>query len=248
MIQVDAAIDPGNSGGPLLNIHGRLIGLNTAVVRDARSIGFAIPVDRLKEVLANLLDPVRSNQVWTGFEVSNRGRDLVVDRVDAGSPAAAAGVRRGDVLLEVGGAPAKSVLGFKTAVLQRGVGARIPVRVRRAGVAEPLALQVEPSEHPALRLLRVRLGVEVEPMDLPQEDGVSVIRFRVTEVRKGSEAERVEIRPGDVVYSVGGVALGSADDVSMVLREVPAATAVSMRVFRQTPRGWRYADTELTLE
>ena len=123
MIQTDAAIDPGNSGGPLLNIHGRLIGLNTAVFRDARSIGLAIPVDRVKAVLSTLVDATRGNQVWTGFEVHNRCAALLVDRVDAGGPAAKAGLRRGDQILDAGGEVPRSVLALKSALVKRAAGA-----------------------------------------------------------------------------------------------------------------------------
>lgn len=248
MIQTDASIDPGNSGGPLLNIHGRLIGVNTAVFREARNIGFAIPVNRVKAALANLVDPVRSNQVWTGFEVENRGRDLVVDFVVEGSPAAAAGLRPGDVVLEAGGTHPRSVLGLKTALLQKGLGEKVAVRVRRAGGGASETVAVALAEHPALRLLRIRLGVEVEPTEFAQQDGVSVVRFKVKDVRRGSAAERIEVRPGDVVYSLGGVPLGSADDVESVLLEVPKEQLVPIRVFRPTSGGWRYADTELSLD
>jgi serine protease Do len=247
MIQTDASIDPGNSGGPLLNIHGRLIGVNTAVFGGGRNIAFAIPVDRVKSVLANLVDPVHSNQVWTGFEVENRGRDIVIDHVAAGGPGAEAGLKVGDVVLDVGGIPPKSVLGFKTALLQRGIAEPVPLRVRRAGGGEE-KVKVALAEHPALKLLRARLGLEVEPTTLPQEDGVSVIRFRVKEVRKGSPSDRIEIRPDDVVYSLAGIPLGSADEMETVLREVPKGQLVPIRVFRMTSRDWRYADTELALD
>ena len=247
MIQTDASIDPGNSGGPLLNIHGRLIGVNTAVFGGGRNIAFAIPVDRVKSVIANLVDPVRSNQVWTGFEVENRGRDLVVDHVAPGGPAAEAGLRIGDVVLDIGGIPPKSVLGFKTALLQRGTADPVTLRVRRAGGAEE-RVKVALAEHPALQLLRARLGLEVEPTTFPQEDGVSVTRFRVKEVRKGSASDRIEIRPDDVVFALAGVPLGSADEMEAVLREVPKGQLVPIRVFRMTSRDWRYADTELALD
>jgi S1-C subfamily serine protease len=248
MIQTDAAIDPGNSGGPLLNIHGRLIGLNTAIRREARSIGFAIPVDRLKEVLANLVDPVRSNQVWSGFEVENRGAALLVDRVHAGGPAAAAGLRTGDVVLEAEGAAPASVLALKEAILRKGPGEPVALKVRREGAAEPVAVRVVVAEHPALLALRTRMGIEAEPTEIQQEDGVSVIRFRVKDVRKGSPADRIEIRTDDVVFALAGTALGSADDVAAVLGEIPKERLVPVRVFRQTARGWRYADTEISLD
>jgi len=247
MIQTDASIDPGNSGGPLLNIHGRLIGVNTAVQSQGRNIAFAIPVDRVKAVLANLVDPVHSNEVWTGFEVENRGRDLVVDHVAVGGPAAAAGLVAGDTVLEVAGVAPKSVLGFKTALFQKGRVEAVSLRVKRANGAEA-KFQVAMVEHPALRLLRERLGLEVEPIPFPQEDGVSVIRFKVKGVRKGSPGDRIEVQAGDVVFSLAGIPLQNAEDLEGVLRDVAREQAVPIRVFRQNPRGWTYADSELTLD
>jgi serine protease Do len=246
-IQTDASIDPGNSGGPLLNIRGRLIGLNTAVFREARNIGFAIPVDRIKSALGSLLDPVRSNQTWTGFEVGNRGRELVVDRVVEGSPAAAAGLRVGDVVLDVGGAAPSSVLEFKTALLKADSGQKVALRVRR-GAAAVQAVHVAPAEHPAVALLRARLGVEIEPLETRNESGTSEVRFRVREILKGSAADRIGMKAGDVLFALAGTALGNADDIESVLRDVPKETLVPIRVFRQTARGWDWRDVDVSLD
>ncbi len=247
MIQTDASIDQGNSGGPLINILGRLIGINTAVYRNGRNIAFAIPVDRVKTVLGNLVNPLHSNRVWTGFEVENRGPALVVDHVSGGGPAAAAGLRAGDVLLEVSGVAPKSVLGLKTALQQKDRAGVVPVRVRRAdGKEETLSIPL--AEHPALARLRARLGVEVEPVVFPEPDGEPAIRFQVTGVRKGSASDRIEIRSGDVVFALAGVPLGSAEEVDAVLRAIPKDQLVPIRVFRQTQGGWRYADTQLSLD
>jgi S1-C subfamily serine protease len=248
MIQTDASIDPGNSGGPLLNIHGRLIGLNTAVFREGRNIGFAIPVDRVKAVLANLIDPVKSNQVWTGFEVENRGRDLVVDNVALGGPAAAGGLGLGDVVLEVGGVPPKSVFGLKTALLQCASTEKCPLLVRRAGAPEPVKVVVALAEHPAIRLLRNRLGVEVEPAEHQPGDGVTDFRFRVGSVRKDSAAERIGIKTGDLLWSLAGVVLGSADEVEGILRDVPPASPVTVGVARPNEGNLTFADAEISLD
>lgn len=248
MIQTDASIDPGNSGGPLLNIHGQVVGLNTAVFREGRNIAFAIPVDRLKAVLGGLIDPVRSSTVWPGFEVENRGRALVVDTVAPGGPAAKAGLRAGDVLESCEGDAPCSVFAFKTALYRRGPGESLALRVRRPGAEKPLDVAVPLVEHPGLVLLQARLGVTVEPALVAQEDGTRKIRFFVKEVRKGSAADRVEIRPADVVQMVAGLPLESSDEMVDLLRSLPSEQLVPIRVYRKTPGGWRFADTELSLD
>ncbi len=248
MIQTDASIDPGNSGGPLINIMGQLIGVNTAVFREGRNIAFAIPVDRVKSVLGGLIDPIRSSQVWAGFEVRNRGRALVVDTVEKGGPAERAGLRVGDVLGRCEGGEPCSVYGFKAALLKRGPGERVALQVRRAGAAAPVDVAVPLVEHPGLVLLRQRLGVEVEPRMMPQGDGSAAVRYLVKEVRKGSAAERVEIRPSDVVGMLAGVPLESADEIATLLRDIPREQLVPIRVFRETRGGWRWADTEILLD
>ncbi|NUQ49447.1 MAG: trypsin-like peptidase domain-containing protein, partial [Phycisphaerae bacterium] len=89
LIQTDAAINPGNSGGPLLNVLGQMIGITTAIRGDAQNVGFAIPVDKLWELLPNLLDIEKRQRVRLGLRVV--GKEARVETVRAGSPAAAAG-------------------------------------------------------------------------------------------------------------------------------------------------------------
>src|SRR5881394_3934481 len=114
-IQTDASINPGNSGGPLLNIEGRVIGINTAIIAQAQGIGFAIPVDRAKKVVQDLLRYGQVHSAWIGAvtatltpEESKRMglkpvKGAVVARVFGGSPAQAAGMKAGDVITSVTG-------------------------------------------------------------------------------------------------------------------------------------------------
>src|SRR5258706_5681965 len=90
LIQTDASINFGNSGGPVLNINGELIGINSAMNAQAQNIGFALPVDRVKAVLEEELMPT-----WLGFDVEP-GDHLKVQNVVAGGPAAPAGLKQGD--------------------------------------------------------------------------------------------------------------------------------------------------------
>ncbi|MEX0587108.1 MAG: trypsin-like peptidase domain-containing protein, partial [Pirellulales bacterium] len=105
LIQTDASINPGNSGGPLLNIDGELIGINVAVRAGAQGIGFAIPVDQVMQVAAELLSIENVDQNWHGIAVKSGPKGLVVDKLLAESPAAKSELKAGDVLKSVAGQP-----------------------------------------------------------------------------------------------------------------------------------------------
>ncbi len=119
-VQTDASINPGNSGGPLLNILGELVGINTAIYGSGQGIGFAIPVDRARRVLGDLVSgkkaaaPDPNHLAWEmlGLQVRAADGGLVVSRVRAGSVAERIGIERGDVLLGIDGEALDSLDGL----------------------------------------------------------------------------------------------------------------------------------------
>src|SRR5216117_1133580 len=158
-IQTDASINPGNSGGPLLNIDGKVIGINTAIVAAGQGIGFSIPINQAKEVMRQLIASGRVVRGWLGIAIQDvtdelagtfgvREREgVLVAEVINGGPAEAAGVRQGDVIVELNGAPIKEV-----PELQRRVAAVAPgqpVRLKVIRERKPVALSVTVSEMPA---------------------------------------------------------------------------------------------------
>ena len=114
LIQTDAPINPGNSGGPLLNMCGEVIGMNTAIVPDAQSIGFAIPINLVKSVLPALIRDGRLIRPWLGFHGTVIGPDLrkvlklplvdglLIEVIEPGSPAESAGLHGGEVEFTLG--------------------------------------------------------------------------------------------------------------------------------------------------
>jgi serine protease Do len=112
LIQTDASINPGNSGGPLLNVNGEMIGINTVVNQMAENMGFAIPIDRVREVLADKLFAPALARAWLGFELTEDDQ-LITTRVTPGGPAEAAGLRTGDRILAVEGHPVATLEEFR---------------------------------------------------------------------------------------------------------------------------------------
>src|SRR6266849_3797017 len=142
-IQTDASINPGNSGGPLLDIKGELIGINTAIYGKAQGIGFAIPVDRARRVMKDLVSYGEVRRAWVGLVVQDLTpelaqhfgvrRGVVVAEVEPGSPAAAAGVARGDAITRVDGREVASRDEFEQRIGDHGEGDRVALTLRRDG-------------------------------------------------------------------------------------------------------------------
>src|SRR5881296_4236861 len=156
-IQTDASINPGNSGGPLLNLDGKVIGINTAIVAAGQGIGFSIPINQAKEVMRQLIASGRVVRGWLGIAIQDVTDELagtfgvregvLVAEVMKGGPAEAAGVRQGDIIVELNGAPIKEV-----PELQRRVAAVAPgqpVRLKVIRERKPVALSVTVTEMPA---------------------------------------------------------------------------------------------------
>jgi serine protease Do len=151
-IQTDAAINPGNSGGPLINLKGEVIGINTRGISSGNNLGFAIPIDTAKRVIPELLSPEKkvtrsyigvSLQPLQDFEnhydiEGNQG--VLVSNVDKYSPALAAGLEPGDILMAVDGKPVsgrfpEQISGVRKLIADYPVGAKVQLTIRRLGPA-----------------------------------------------------------------------------------------------------------------
>ncbi len=212
-IQTDALINPGNSGGPLINIRGELIGINTAIARQAQGIGFAIPIDTARRVLNELIEFGRIRQAFLGVvpgpvgQAFVRGRGeggVLVNAVEPGSPAAAAGIRTADVLLTLD-----------------------DVTVTSPSELLSLLRTYTPADRVRLALLRgtERRQVEVPLAAMPTDYGLryaervfglvladSAAGLSVARVKPGSAAEKAGVRPGDRVAEVAGERLRSREE------------------------------------
>ncbi len=210
-IQTDASINPGNSGGPLLDLEGRLIGVNTAILGERNAgIGFAIPIDRARRVAEDLIQHGEVREGYTGLEVDDlpasddgatgaKVAGCLVAAVEPGSPAAAAGLRRGDRLLSLDGQAVESAEEYRFRVRELPIGAVARVEVERRG--EHLVLPLRTVDLPLERveaLVARRTG-----LSLGEARGRNGQRFVVVKgVRPRSPAARVGLAEGDLVREV----------------------------------------------
>jgi serine protease Do len=224
LIQTDASINPGNSGGPLLNINGEMIGINVAVRAGAQGIGFAIPVDRVLEVVAALLSVERVDRTWHGIVARTDGpRGVIVEAVHRQSPAESVGVKAGDVITQIGGMPVARPLDIERGLLGHRAGDSVCVTVMRADGEEKLDLALAAARRDTLsvedRCWR-DIGLRLEAMPAAKVQRLQS-RYRggllVSEVREGGPAQEQGIRTGDVLVGLHVWETIVPDNISYIL-------------------------------
>jgi serine protease Do len=238
LIQTDACINPGNSGGPLINVDGELIGINVAVRAGAQGIGFALPIDEVKEVATEMISSRRLASTWHGLVASEQRRGpkrrLVVSEVQTGSPAEASGFKAGDELVRVDDLAVASPLDLERGMLDVRPGHPAQVAIRRGNSEKTMALDVRiaPSEvagtapaDPDDAVWRL-LGIKTQPVSTEYVAAVSP-KLRgglyIQSVSPGSLASQALIQQGDILV---GMNVGArhwetirADNILYVLRQ-----------------------------
>ncbi len=238
-IQTDASVNPGNSGGPLINMRGEVVGINTAVIPNRR-VAFAIPVNLAKTLLPQLQTQGRVSWGFLGVSIQDLTKDLakavgvseakgaLVNNILAGQPAEAAGIKRGDVILSFDGQPVPNVRTLQRAVSFTPVGRQVQVQIYRAGKLETLTVRVGEAgggEHqvPVSTAPPPRdLGMTVDKLDQEKakkfklaEDEEGLV---VTDVTKSGPAAGAGVRVGDVIREVNRREVRSVDGFRSVLR------------------------------
>ena len=220
-IQTDASINPGNSGGPLLNIEGKVIGINVAIYQNAQGIGFAIPVDRAKKVIQDLLRYGAVHSAWIGAvtatltpEEAKRldqktQRGAIIVRVFSGSPAEQSGLRAGDVITAIGGKAVDSREAFSTYTATLASGQPVDLTISRNGSSRTVSLRPQdPPGSLGLRILEQVAGLRVA------DESRAVV---VDQVVNGSKAAEIGLQPGDIIVGINGTEVGSSRDLNSEL-------------------------------
>jgi S1-C subfamily serine protease len=157
VIQTDAAINPGNSGGPLLNSAGQVIGVNVAVAAEGQNIGFALPINLVKESLANFEKTGRFERPFLGVRYRMIGQDLAllndvpqgayVVEVVEGSPADKAGIKEGDIITKLDGQPVREKDGgLAKLIAQKKIGEKVELTIWRDGEQKEVTAILEESK------------------------------------------------------------------------------------------------------
>jgi serine protease Do len=242
LIQTDASINPGNSGGPLLNIDGEMIGINVAVRAGAQGIGFAVPVDKAVDVVGELMGKTAAKRAWHGVTLKKNpvgtSHDVVVESVEAKSPAEAAGLKPGDVIAAVGDIKVQRPLDFYRALVESGPEDQLVVTVRRGeqNLDASLALAAPPvALKPAGGVTWEVLGLELKV--IPQQEFRQRYQteyhggLAVTAVRTQSPAAQQGIRRGDVLVGIHDRETVSLENVKWILDNLDFARLNPVKIW-----------------
>lgn len=251
LLQTDAAINQGNSGGALLDITGRLVGINNAMSAGAENIGFAIPMDVVRkefqrELLQSTSFVANGSAPWLGLEVADRDGAVIVDQVMPGGPAQRAGLRAGDVLRKIGDREVRSSIDYLRHFFDLSEARSVEISVDRSD--RPLRMQAQPISRADGAIL-MGMGVTMEEIDVDENrrlvrdatyafyrgSGLRRVALfpavlRVTEVLPGSAADRTGLEQGDLILGV--VAPGRFGE-----RELPLNSRLDLARLCQEQRG-----------
>ena len=247
LIQTSAPINPGNSGGPLLNVLGEVVGVNVAIRAGAQNIGFALPVDAVIPRAADLIGVRRKlgvrhgltlrDQVTREVTESAAKRTVSVEQVEANSPSATAGFKVGDVLEQVDDITVVTSIDFERGLIDKAAGAKVPVKVKRAGVATDLEISLTAAPKVPVGAgdaVWKKLGVKVAPVGAeavakanPQLRG----GVQVMDVAAGSVAATAGIQKGDVLVGLHLWETLNIDNVTFVLNHKDLSTFLPLKYF-----------------
>jgi serine protease Do len=256
MLQTDAAINLGNSGGPLLNTRGEVIGINTMIVTDGASrvnagVGFSVPINVAREILTQLREKGKVVRGWMGVIIGSMTEDLaatydleeakgaVVNSVSPGSPAEDVGIQPEDVILSADGREIADSNDLSRYIASKPPETDVELVVLRDGERKTVNITLgtfpeDPTSVVRQDTERRRLGMSVrtltpalaQRLDLPRDTRGLLI----TDVEAGEPADRATLRPGEVIVSVNGAPVENVDDLENALSGFDRGDRIRLRV------------------
>ncbi len=266
-IQTDAAINFGNSGGPLINVNGDVVGINTAMFRPAQNIGFAIPVNTLKAILPQLKEKGKVVRGFLGINIVNVDSDRAaafslkseqgafVESVEPGRPADKAGVKPGDTIVKVDGVPVKDTRDLIGYVSGKAPGSKVQLGVVRDGKETTLTAALaerkddtsegENPDKTASGDSHERIGIQATELT-PQMRQMQRIKgdvegLLVVHVKEVSPAADAGIQEGDVITQVNGQKVGSTEEFAKLVGRAKKGEYLKLYVYSPRANISRFA-------
>ena len=253
-IQTDASINPGYSGGPLFNMRGEVVGINTAIVAQGQGIGFAIPVNMAKQIIPQLRDEGRVTRGWLGVTVQALNKELadsfgldsthgaLVNEVIEDSPADQAGLKRGDIIVEYDGTRVDELNDLPRLVAATPVGETVRVKVFRDGKERTIKVEIgrlddgerelaadDEEGGGALGITAANVTPElVERYSLESDQGILI-----TKIDPEGPAADANLRVGDLIIEADGKEVRSVKEFEAVVGKMKAGKVLRLLIQRR---------------
>jgi len=252
-IQTDASINPGNSGGPLINMEGKVIGINTAIIAGGSGIGFAIPINLVKNIVDQLKSSGEVTRGWLGVGIQDISKQVaeyygiksrkgvLVTEVFPNDPAGLAGIEPQDIILSINGKDVGTAREITSMIANIGVGETVKIKVLRNG--ETMTFKVKIAKREETRIAtrstskekQTELGISVNNVtpeiarrfNLKEAKGVIV-----TGVEPGSKAEESGIRMHDIIKEINHNSIQTVSDLNKVISEIQKGETINMFIWR----------------
>ena len=232
-IQTDASINPGNSGGPLFNMKGEAVGINTAITASGQGIGFAIPINTVKNLLPQLEKEGKVTRGWLGVMIQEVTKELakslnlkseegaLVGDVISKGPAEKGGIQRGDVIIEFDSKKIKKMKELPAIVANTPVGKESKVKIIRDGAEKIITVKIgkldekEAAAADVVKEATNKLGMRIQEItpELAKQFGLENVEgVIVAEVERSSPGFEAGLRRGDIILEIDRLPIKKKDD------------------------------------
>ena len=257
-IQTDASINPGNSGGPLLNMKGEVIGINTAIVAGGQGIGFAIPVNLAKNIIAQLKSTGEVTRGWLGVGIQDISEEVaeyygikekkgvLVTEVFPGDPADLAGIKPKDIILSINGKAVESARQLTSMIADISVGDTIQIKINRNGKAQTIDVKIAKREETKIlgrntqEREQSQLGIqasEITPETARRFNLKDTAGIIVVGVDPESKAAEAGLQVHDVIREINHKNITSLNDFNKMIDGIPKGETINLFI-RRLNRGF----------
>ena len=235
-IQTDASINPGNSGGPLLNMKGEVVGINTAIINGGHGIGFAVPVNMAKNILQQLKDKGEVVRGWLGVGIQDIDNEMaeyynikegaLIADVFAGDPAEKAGIKTGDIIIEVNGEKIKSSRDLTSMIATIPVGDQAMIVIMRDGRKKSFQVKISKRED--------ETADSHTPTERTHMLGIRVsdVKGQVVITKVENDSAREGLMTGDIIKEVNHESIKTAKDYYELVKKIKKGQSVSLLLQR----------------
>lgn len=250
-IQTDASINQGNSGGPLFNLEGKVVGINTAIVAQGQGIGFAVPISMARDILAELKDKGKVVRGWLGISVQDITDEIaeslklkdvkgaLIGHVFENEPAEAAGLKSGDIVTEINGKPIQDTHDLLRTVATLPVGKKVNVKILRDGTKKNFTVAVgerkDRVELSGQEKITEYFGMTVQNIspEIAKHLGISQkAGIIITQIKDGSQADDANLKQQDIILQVNRRKISSVRDFTNEILKIRTGNPILLQIKR----------------